>query len=474
MWSESEPDSFHRVETEIKLKQGVPFFASFPASARASIRTEPRQPLWPGICRDSPLPVRLLPLLVLFVMIGSGCGSPEEETSRAEVGADHFSATLIEEAIHPPAGGNSGEPVVEGDVKLALEEEITSSRKNAITRAVERASPAVVSITAREVVEGRGTPQDEFFRYFFGYGIPREFTNMGSGFIISEDGLLVTNQHVVGTNAKEIMVSTGDGNSWPARLIGSDELTDLALLKIDADLPLPYVEFSDSDEVTVGEWAIAMGNPFGLFDGQPAVTVGVVSALNRDFRPDPNNPRVYIDMIQTDAAINRGNSGGPLLDSNGKVIGVNTFIFTGGTGSGFVGLGFAIPSNRVERIITQLLTAGEVVLDYDPGMEFTSMTENLVYRYGLPAIQGLLVTSVNRNGPAFECGLLPGDIILKIGEERVLSEMHAWAIFREYRVGSEMDLEILRDGEQYQTRMLLRKRVAADEAGQDVGSDEME
>lgn len=164
-------------------------------------------------------------------------------------------------------------------------------------------------------------------------------------------------------------------------------------------------------------------------------------------------------MIQTDAAINRGNSGGPLLNSEGDVIGVNTFIFTGGTSDGFVGLSFAIPSNRVEIIINQLLTAGEVVLDYDPGMKFTSMTEQLIYRYRLPYLQGLLVTSVNKDGPAFECGVMPGDIILRIGEERIMSEMHAWAIMREYHEGDYMQLELWRDGNEYQTEMLLRKRV---------------
>lgn len=169
-------------------------------------------------------------------------------------------------------------------------------------------------------------------------------------------------------------------------------------------------------------------------------------------------------MIQTDAAINRGNSGGPLLNSEGKVIGVNTFLYTGGTSAGFVGLGFAIPSNRVEKIVNQLLTAGQVVLDYDPGMEFTAMTEDLIYRYRLPTMHGLLVTTVNKDGPAFECGVMPGDIITRIGEERVISDMHAWALLREFDEGESMELQIWRDGEYYETDMLLRKRVKGDEA----------
>ena len=345
-------------------------------------------------------------------------------------------------------------------------DDIYNDRKNAITAAVEKASGAVVSIMASAPVQRRDTPQDEFFRFFFGDQMPRDNTNMGSGFIISEDGFIVTNQHVVGSNPSEVSIYTSNGEEHSAELIGSDELTDLALLRINSNEIFPFVEFSDSDDIVVGEWAIALGNPFGLFDdGNPTVTVGVVSAKNRDFRSDPQNPRIYIDMIQTDAAINRGNSGGPLLNSRGEVIGINTFIFTGGTSAGFVGLGFAIPSNRVNQIISQLQTSGSVQLDYDPGMEFTSMTEQLIYRYRLPYVQGLLVTSVNKDGPAYHCGVMPGDVIVRIGEERVISEMHAWALLREYDQGDEMHIELLRENDLYKTEMMLRQKISADEQG---------
>ena len=366
-----------------------------------------------------------------------------------------FSAADIESSTDAiPSETDTGEP-------QSLRDEIDTSRSNAITRAVEKANSSVVSIMVTSQVQSSRYPRDEFLRYFFGDQIQRENTSMGSGFIISDDGLVVTNQHVVGNNPTEIMLSTMDGSTYEAELMGSDELTDIALLKIQSDEPFPFIEFSDSDDVRVGEWAIALGNPFGLFeDGQPTVTVGVVSARNRDFRPDPSNPRVYIDMIQTDASINMGNSGGPLLNSEGDVIGINTFIYTGGTGGGFVGLGFAIPSNRIDRIISQLLSSGSVVLDYNPGMEFTGMTEQLVYRYRLPYVQGLLITSVNKDGPAYECGIMPGDIILKIGDERVVSEMHAWALLREYEEGEEMRIELLRENNRYETEMHLRKKVS--------------
>jgi serine protease Do len=337
---------------------------------------------------------------------------------------------------------------------------ITNSRETAITSAVREASPSIVSITVTEIVEERGNLQFDPFYGFFLAPSQREFNSMGSGFIISRDGLVVTNEHVATKNAKRIVISMQDGSMHEAEVLGVDELVDLALLKIKSEENnFPFIQFSNSDEVMVGEWAIAMGNPFGLFDaGQPSVTVGVVSATKRDFRPDPDDPRVYIDMIQTDAAINMGNSGGPLLNSEGDVIGVNTFIYTGG-GRGNVGLGFAIPSNRVIKIVEQLKTSGAVALDYDPGLDFTPMTRALVYKYGLPSIQGLLVTSVNKDGPAYDCGIMPGDIILKIGSERVSSEMHAWALLREYQEGEEMPIELLRKNQRYKTKMLLKKSI---------------
>lgn len=339
---------------------------------------------------------------------------------------------------------------------------IDGSRRNAITNAVDKAGPAVVSITVTELQRGYTREFDSFFFRYFDVPMQREVQSVGSGFIISEDGLVVTNEHVASKNSKTIMVALSDGNTYDAELLGSDELADLSLLKIkDQSRTYPHIDFADSDNIMVGEWSIAMGNPFGLFaDGQPSVTVGVVSAKERDFRPDPQDPRVYVEMIQTDAAINRGNSGGPLINSNGEVMGVNTFIFTGGTSSGFVGLGFAIPSNRVQKIINQLKESGTVSLDYDPGMKFVPVTRQLIMQYpNIPRVLGLFVTEVNKSGPAYECGIMPGDVIVQIGDERVTSEMHAWALMREYEEGEEMDLHLVRENRQYKTSMNLRKRV---------------
>lgn len=350
--------------------------------------------------------------------------------------------------------------------RFALNDSVTSSRENAITRAVEMASPAVVNITVKEVVQSRRSLfEDEFFRFFMnGYDVPREYTSIGTGFIISQDGFVVTNQHVVGGSPNSVNIALTDGRVYEAEVIGSDELTDIALLKIQSEERFPFLQFSHSDNLHVGEWAIALGNTFGLFeDGQPTVTVGVISATNRDFRPDPNNPRVYTDMIQTDAAINRGNSGGPLLNSQGQVIGINTFIYTGGTGQGFVGLGFAIPSSRIEMILSQILDSGGVQFGFDTGMVTTSMTDQLVYRYRLPLVQGLFVTEVNRNGPAIEAGIMPGDIILKFGNERVVSQIHGDAILRQYSTGDSLRIELLRNGARYEAVMLLREKASGPE-----------
>jgi len=340
-----------------------------------------------------------------------------------------------------------------------LQNEINSSRQSAITRAVEMASPAVVSINVTGVRRS-DIMQDPFFNFFWNQEVMQEYTSLGSGFIISEDGHVLTNEHVIGRNSVRIQVALSTGETYDASLIGRDEYADLALLKIDSDKEFPHVDFGNSDDLMVGEWAIAMGNPFGLFeDGQPSVTVGVISALKRDFRPNPQDPRVYLNMIQTDAAINRGNSGGPLLNSYGEVIGINTFIYTGGTSYGFVGLGFAIPSNTVVRILNMLVESGEVLLEFDSGFEWTPNTRGLAMRYNIPTIQGLFVVSVNRDGPAYEAGILPGDLILRIGEEPIYSENHAWALFREYAEGDTMQVELLREGRRYETEMLLRRKI---------------
>lgn len=374
--------------------------------------------------------LHIIPLLVL-----ASCNQP--------VGQQHQAGTEVSEAAYP-----------------TVSDSISLSRENAITRAVQKANMAVVSVAVTELVQqGGNLRMDPFFGFYYDPGRLTEVNSLGSGFIISEDGLVVTNQHVLGTNSAKILV-TLNHEEFEAELIGSDEFTDIALIQIvNTDRKFTYLEWDDTDRILVGEWCIAMGNPFGLFDdGQPTVTVGVVSAINRDFRPDPEQPKVFTQMIQTDAAINSGNSGGPLMNSQGKVIGMNTFIFT--PNSGNVGLSFAIPARRVKRITEQLLEKGEITLDYDWGMETVTISPRLSYRYNIPLIPyALLVISVNKDGPAFESGIRPKDVLLKIGSERVQGSMHAQALMREYSNGDTMRVEIVRDNTRYETGIFLRPRI---------------
>ncbi len=395
----------------------------------------------------------IIAFLTLLFFTGSCADKPSLRSDQ------RFSVSGSSEVIasSPPVQTGNNDP---GGYAADPDSSIDSHRDNAITRAVENVSPAVVSITVTEVVKGRSRRFNQNLRRFFIAPTEREFSSMGSGFIISEDGMIVTNEHVADADAKKVVVSLTDGSQHEAKIIGTDPLADLALLKIDADRKFPFIRFGDSDKVKVGEWSLAIGNPFGLFKAaQPSVTVGVVSALHRDFRPNPEKPRLFLDMIQTDAAINSGNSGGPLVDSRGKVIGVNTFIFTGGTSGGFVGLGFAIPSNRVQKIIRQLAESGEVKPGYDLGIETTPMTYNMAVQNNLPAIFGLFVTSVNRDGPGYKSGIVPGDILVKIGDERVQSPMHAQALFREYDSGDSLQVQLVRNNEVFKTKIMLRSKV---------------
>ncbi|HEX9912543.1 MAG TPA: trypsin-like peptidase domain-containing protein, partial [candidate division Zixibacteria bacterium] len=243
-----------------------------------------------------------------------------------------------------------------------FQEEITATRRNAIVRAAEKIGPAVVSISVVQTRTVRESPflspfGDEFFDEFWGrYFQPREYKqkvySLGSGVIISDDGYVLTNEHVV-RDADELKVTLPDGREVKGKLVGQDFTSDLAVIKIEGN-KFPYATLGDSDNLIIGEWAIALGNPFGylLDDPHPTVTVGVISALNRDMKRGTGEDRVYRKMIQTDAAINPGNSGGPLVNADGEVIGINTFIFT--TSRGSEGIGFAIPVNRAKNILTDL------------------------------------------------------------------------------------------------------------------------
>ncbi|MBN1406425.1 MAG: trypsin-like peptidase domain-containing protein [Calditrichaceae bacterium] len=358
-------------------------------------------------------------------------------------------------SAHAQDAGNSGD----------TDQTLSASRHNAITRAVEKVSPAVVSVNVTKVrLRVQRNPYvdpffREFFPEFFGDRRYQQYVqSVGSGFIISKDGYILTNHHVV-EDAAEIIVAKPSGDEYPAEIIGSDPISDVALLKIKDDNH-HYTVLGNSDDLIIGEWAIALGNPFGLFvTSQPTVTVGVISATDRDFSRQQG--RVYEDMIQTDASINHGNSGGPLCNANGEVIGMNTFIYTGDTGSsGFVGIGFAIPINRITNIIDDLKNKRQVDRDIWIGLYVANLSRFLARQLQYPSTQGVYVARIAKNSPAEDAGIKLGDIITQINNREIKNDRDAEEVISstDLKVGDELKLRIWRSGKELNKTLILGKR----------------
>jgi serine protease Do len=313
---------------------------------------------------------------------------------------------------------------------------VNASRRTAITEAVARVAPSVVTVQT-EVVER--VPADVFEQFFGGRSGQRAAAGLGSGFIVRADGAVVTNAHVV-AGATRISVAMKDGTNYPARLIGIDETNDLAVLKIDAR-NLPVAPLGSSSNLLIGEWVIAIGNPYGfiLANSEPSVTVGVVSGTGRNLAAQSEGAGVYVDMIQTDASINPGNSGGPLVNAAGEVIGVNSSIFSPSGGS--VGIGFAIPINRTRRVTDDLLAHGVVRrpwIGIQPQLSRTPAT-------GGPSA-GVVVASVVAGSPAERAGIRPGDVIVR-SQNRALHNPYDWyAELLELRVGESDSIVVRRGG----------------------------
>ncbi|HMB75081.1 MAG TPA: DegQ family serine endoprotease [Kiloniellaceae bacterium] len=341
---------------------------------------------------------------------------------------------LREKAVTPNASGRYksnlyGKLAATGVVALALfayaaQPAAARGMPESFADLAEQVSPAVVNIVVEKNVtnagfDGEGMPQipegpeGDLLKRFFGDRMPQapqgpqHATGMGSGFIVDADGYVVTNHHVI-DGADKITVTFADGDSQDAVLIGSDPRTDLALLKIESDGKLPHVDFGESDDIRVGDWVMAVGNPFGLGG---TVTVGVVSARGRDLH-DGN----LVDFVQIDAPINRGNSGGPTFNEEGEVIGINTAIFSPSGGS--VGIGFAIPSDDAEQIIADLKDDGHVTRGW-LGVRIQPVTEDIAKGFGLDEEQGALVAKVEPDSPAERAGMKTGDVILSWNGEEV-------------------------------------------------------
>ena len=340
-------------------------------------------------------------------------------------------------------------------------DEITNSRENIITNTVQKVSPAIVGINVIEIRQYRDPFSsffdDPFFRQFFGNrgNSSQKVQGLGSGYIISPDGFIVTNDHVAG-NATEITITMTDGSHHEAKIIGSDPVSDICLLKIDGD-NLPYVELGNSNDIIIGEWVIALGNPFGLFElnDKPTVTVGVISATGMNL--EPINDRYYLNMIQTDAAINGGNSGGALVNSIGQVIGMNTLIYTAGGVQGNIGLGFAIPIDKVKRIVTELKTNGKIDRDFQIGMSIQSIDAGIMRYYDLKSNKGVIITKVLPNTPAENAGLKSGDIITEIDGYKISNEQTIFGVFQEFRAGQEIEVKIIRENSELTKKMKLER-----------------
>lgn len=326
----------------------------------------------------------------------------------------------------------------------------------------ENVSPAVVNITTSTMVEGPtgpqgivppGSPFEDFFREFQdrqGPTGPRRSSALGSGFVISEDGYVVTNNHVI-DGADEINVEFFGGGELPAKVIGTDPNTDIALLKVETDKPLAHVKFGDSDTARVGEWVMAVGNPLGQGF---SVSAGIVSARNRALSG------TYDDYIQTDAAINRGNSGGPLFNMEGDVIGVNTAILSPNGGS--IGIGFSMASNVVTQVVDQLREFGETRRGW-LGVRIQDVTEDMADALGLKSNAGALVSDVPE-GPAMEAGMESGDVIVSFDGKDVKDTRSLVRQVGATEVGKAVRVIVLRDGERKTLKVTLGRRETANDA----------
>ncbi|HTT98355.1 MAG TPA: DegQ family serine endoprotease [Rhizomicrobium sp.] len=311
---------------------------------------------------------------------------------------------------------------------------------------VERVSPAVVTITAieQESVADQQAQLDNLpapFRDLFNQfnqgrqpAQPRKAVSMGSGFIIDKGGIVVTNNHVI-DGAKKITVKLPDGRSFDAKLIGADAATDVAVLKVKSDKALPTVEFGDDRQLRVGDWVVAVGNPFGLSN---SVTAGIVSSIGRDIGSGP-----YTDFIQIDAPINRGNSGGPTFDLRGQVVGMNSMIFSPSGGS--VGIGFAIPASTIHDVIAQLEAHGHVARGW-LGVEIQSITPELAASLGMKDPKGAIISSVVPDGPAAKAGLHQGDVVLAVNGKAVEDSRDLSRRVASLTAGSAATFSVNRDG----------------------------
>ena len=360
----------------------------------------------------------------------------------------HWFAVLVAAvAVVLAAGSAYAKPTPDGFAELA-----------------DKLLPSVVNISSTQLVEGGGgieapqvppgSPFEEFFKEFFEHNEPqhrrRRATSLGSGFIVDAEGHIVTNNHVI-QDADAITVILHDETRLDAEVVGRDTKTDIAVLKVKPESKLSPVQFGDSDDARVGDWVVAIGNPFG-FGG--TVTAGIISARSRDIQAGP-----YDDFLQTDASINRGNSGGPMFNLEGEVIGINTAIFSPSGGS--IGIGFAIPSNVAEPVIRQLIEYGQVRRGW-LGVRIQTVTDEIADNLGLDEAHGALVADVMEGGPAAEAKVRRSDVILDFDGKPVKEMRRLPRIVAETEVGKEVPMTVWRDGK----KVTLKVTVGALDEGE--------
>jgi serine protease Do len=333
--------------------------------------------------------------------------------------------------------------------------------QNGFVSVVKKVTPVVVNISAQGTVNAaaapyangfQGNPFQQFLKQFFIPQYKEQFTSLGSGMIIRSDGYILTNDHVI-RNASKISVILSSGKTYRnAKIVGVDPISDLAILKINPHHPLPAGKLGNSDHIQVGQWAIAIGNPYGF---RSTVTVGVISALNRDITVHGQAQAIYHDLIQTDAPINPGNSGGALVNIHGKIVGMNTAIAT--PSGGDVGIGFAIPINIVKSELYQLITKGKVVHGY-LGIYMEPLTPSLVKYFGIK--KGVLVAQVISNGPAAKAGIKQGDVIVNFNGHKVSSPQSLLDFTIGTEAGTKVMIEVLRGRQKLYLPVVIGARPA--------------
>ena len=394
--------------------------------------------------------MRRLTLPFVFVVAGFVAGLVV--TGRMRTSADSRAADLPAAGTEP-APEQRAAPIPAPAASVAF-----SSGGPDFTRVAGQAVRGVANISSLQVVRTRNSPfaNDPFFRYFFGddeqFGSrDRRSLSLGSGVIISADGFVITNSHVVGENVREITIALPDKREIKGKVIGTDPATDIALLKIPV-AGLPVVPWGDSTQLKVGEWVLAIGSPFQL---SQTVTAGIVSATGRANMGFAD----YEDFIQTDAAINPGNSGGALINSRGELVGINTGIYS--ESGGYQGIGFAVPSRLAQRIVADLMKYGEVQRGSIGYIGIEKLSPQLAEEFGVDSTNGALVSRMSRSSDAYDAGIRPGDVIVGFNGQAILDPSQFLRLVSDAKPGTVVTIKALRGGRTLEFKLTIVSSAAA-------------